>query len=377
MRGKYNFPGAMTGNPLTILQVTHYGEGAGSTQSIATLSVQLARRGHRVLVGCRPDTLLADQARAAGLDVVPLDFSRLGRLAGALADVITSRGVQVVNSHDTKDRRALTLLRWRGRLPQAFVVTRRTMPLTSPLELFAIGATADRTVAVSETVARALRRRLYPGSRLQVVTNGIDLARLDAQLGPADVEHARRALWRGAPGPDDRPVIAIVARRKRQDVALQALAFLERPVVLACVGIEADPELAALARTVPGRHRVVFVPFTDRPLAFYRLSAVAALPSTIEGFSQALLEAMALGVPVVASDAGGNPDLVTPGRTGLLVPTGDPRAWAAAFERLLGNPGLAAQLAAAGRDLVRTHHTAEQTAARTEAVYLEALGRRG
>lgn len=369
----------MTGNPLTVLQVTHYGEGAGSTQSIATLSLQLARRGHRILVGCRPDTVLAVRTRDAGLEVVPLDFSRLRPLADALAEVIAARGIHVVNSHDTRDRRALTWLRWRGRLPQAFVVTRRTMPLTSPLELLAIGATADRTIAVSPTVARALRRRLYPGSRLRVVTNGIDLARLDAQLAPADIEQARSALWGGAPppGPDSRPVITIVARRKRQDVALRALAFLERPVVLALVGIEADAELAALARTVPDRHRVVFVPFTDRPLAFYRLATIAALPSTIEGFSQALLEAMALGLPVVASDAGGNPDLVTSGRTGLLVPTDDPRAWAAAFEALLGNPARAAQLAAAGRELVRTHHTAEQTAARTEAVYLEALARRG
>lgn len=369
----------MTDAPLSILHVTHYGEGAGSTQSIATLALHQARRGHRVVVGCRPGTVLAERAAAAGVEVVPLDFSRLRPLAAALAGVIVARGIRVVNSHDTRDRRALTWLRWRGRLPQAFVVTRRTMPLTSPLELLAIGASADRTIAVSETVARALRRRLYPGARLRVVTNGIDLARLDAQLAPADVDQARRVLWDAAPapGPDDRPVITIAARRKRQDVALQALAFLARPVVLACVGIEADAELAALAAAVPGRHRVVFVPFSDRPLAFYRLATIAALPSTIEGFSQALLEAMALGLPVVASREGGNPDLVTTGRTGLLVPTDDPRAWAAAFEELLGNPARAAQLAAAGRELVRTHHTAEQTAARTEAVYLEALARRG
>ncbi len=365
----------MTGAPLTILQVTHFGEGAGSTQSIATLSLQLARRGHRVLVGCRPGTVLAERTRAAGLEVVPLDFSRLRPLAGALADSIAARGIQVVNSHDSKDRRALTWLRWRGRLPQALVLTRRTMPLTSPLELLAIGLSADRTIAVSHTVARALRRRLYPGSRLRVVTNGIDLARVDVPIPATDIEQARRALWDGAP--DDRPVVTIVARRKRQDVALRALAFLERPVVLACIGIPADDELAALAQAVPARHRVVFVPFTDRPLAFYRLTTVAALPSTIEGFSQSLLEAMAFGIPVVASDAGGNPDLVTSGSTGLLVPTEDPRAWAAAFERLLGNPRWSAQLSAAGRDLVRTSHTAEQTAARTEAVYLEAAARRG
>jgi glycosyltransferase involved in cell wall biosynthesis len=122
---------------------------------------------------------------------------------------------------------------------------------------------------------------------------------------------------------------------------------------------------------------VVFVPFTEQALLFYHLAAVAALPSTIEGLSQALLEAMALGVPVVASEAGGNTDLVTPGATGLLVPTADVPGWAAALERLLGDAAWAGRLAAAGRDLVRTHYTLERTAERTEAVYLEALTRRG
>ena len=365
----------MTGAPLTILQLTHHGEGAGSTQSIASLSQHLARRGHRVLVGCRPDTNLARLARDAGLDVIPLDFRRLGPLAEALARTIVAGGVEVVNAHDTKDRRALTWLRWRGLLPQAFVVTRRAMPLTSPLELVAVGVSADRTIAVSASVARALRRRLYPAARLRVVPNGIDLARVDAPVPDDAIRHARRALWAGEP--DGRPVIVIVARRKRQDVVLRALALVQRPVTLACVGIPADAELEALARAVSSRHRVVFVPFTERALAFYHLAAVAALPSMAEGLAQTLLEAMALGVPVIASDAGGNPELVTSGVTGLLVPTTDTQAWAQALERTLGDARFAGGLAAAGRELVRTHYTLERTAERTEAVYLEALARRG
>src|SRR2546427_7952472 len=69
----------MPGRPLTILQLTHQGGPAGSTQSIFNLSEHLARRGHRVLVGCRDDVLLARLARAARLDVVPFDFTRLDR----------------------------------------------------------------------------------------------------------------------------------------------------------------------------------------------------------------------------------------------------------------------------------------------------------
>src|SRR5262249_14986661 len=123
--------------------------------------------------------------------------------------------------------------------------------------------------------------------------------------------------------------------------------------------------------------RVVYVPFTDQPLAFYRLATLAALPSRIEGLSLALLEGMAMGLPVVASRAGGNPDLIRSGeRGGLLVPPLDPPAWAAALERMLGDPSLAKRLACAGREFVRREHSLECMVDRTEHVYREAIERR-
>src|SRR2546422_29762 len=273
----------MAPRSLTILQLTHQGQGAGSTQSVFSLSRELARHGHRVLVGCPADTLLARMVTAApSLTHVALNFTRLRPDANAIAAAIAQYGVHVVNSHATGDRRALAWLRWRRRLPQAFVVTRRTMPLTSPPELVAV----------------------------------------------------------------------------------------------AFVGIHADDELRAAQAAVPPRHSVVFVPFTDRPLAFYRFATVAALPSRIEGLSQALLEAMSLGIPVIASAAGDNPELVYPGETGLLVPPLDPGAWARALDRLLGDHALRQRLGRAGQALARSQFTMARTAARTEAVYGEALERR-
>src|SRR5438094_95908 len=155
----------MPARPLTILQLTHQGGGSGSTVAIANLSRQLARRGHRVLIGCRPGTMLAGLTADAGLELVPLDFRRLGPLAASLGDVVARESVDVVNSNATRDRRALTWLRWRRRLPRAFVVTRHTMPLTLPPELVGGALSADRTIAVSRAVARALRRRPHPRAR--------------------------------------------------------------------------------------------------------------------------------------------------------------------------------------------------------------------
>lgn len=352
---------------MTILQVTFQGDGAGSTQSIFNLSDHLRRRGHQVILGVRDESLLARRGRDAGIPVVPLDFTRPGPLAKRLAEVIAAERVDVVNSHATRDRRALTWLRWRGRLRAGFVVTRRTMPRTSPLELFLIGHTADRTIAVSRAVARALTARLHPGAPLRVVPNGIDLARIDAPPSSLAMDVARRAIGDTA----GRPVIAIVARRKDQDVAIRALEAVERPVALVCVGVDEDPGLLDARARVPERHLVRFVPFVPDALAFYHLARIAALPSRIEGLSQALLEAMALGLPVIASRAGGNPDLVTED-SGILVPPRDPAAWAAAFTMVLGDEALAARLGQAGKARVRGEFTLEHTAKRTEAVYREA-----
>lgn len=360
------------GRPLTVLELTHAGHDAGSTFLIHALSERLARRGHRVLVGCRADSVLARRAAGSGLPVLPLDFRRLGPLARQLGDTLARERVDLVNSHDSRDRRALTWLRWRGRLSQALVVTRHTMPLTSPLELVAVGWSADRTIAVSHAVARALRRRLYPGGRLRTVPNGVDLARIDAVPPPEALARAAAQLGDLA----GRPLVVVLARRKDQHILLQALQLVELPVVVACVGIEPDAELARLARATPARHGVVFVPFSDQPLAFYRLATVAALPSRIEGLSLALLEAMALGLPVLASDAGGNADVITPGETGLLVPPLDPRGWAAALARVLAEPGLATRLGRAARTLVRRDHTLDRTVEQTDEVYREALARR-
>src|SRR2546422_2139159 len=310
----------MSHAPLTVLQLTHQGDGAGSTQSILNLSQHLQRRGHRVLLGCRAESLLARLGQEAGLAHVPLDFSRLGPLARRLAEVIARERIDVVNSHATLDRRALTWLRWRGRLPQAFVVTPRTMPLTSPLELLPVGLAADRTIAGSGAGARALRRRLHPRARPPVVPNGIALERVDAPVPLAELAAARAALG----DPDGRAVVAVVSRRKDQHVLLEALPRVECGVVVVCVGVQPDAQLRTLAQAVPERHRVVFVPLIDRALAFYQGAALAALPSRMEGLSQSLLEAMALGLPVVASDAGGNPDLIRSGETGLLVAPLDP-----------------------------------------------------
>src|SRR2546428_2761687 len=264
----------MPDRPLTILQLTHQGGPPGSTRSFWGWGTPPPGGAHGVVVGCRENPLLGRRAREAALPVAPLAFARLGALARTLAGVIARERVDVVNAHATRDRRALAWLRWRGALPPAFVVTRRTMPLTSPLELVAVGLAADRTIAVSEAVARALRRRLHPRGRLRVVRNGIALERVDAPVPPADLATARAALGDVA----GRPVVAVVARRKDQDVLLRALPGVEQPLVLALVGLEADERLRARAGAGPAPPPGGFVAPPAPPRPVFPLPAAAPPP---------------------------------------------------------------------------------------------------
>ena len=325
---------------LTILHLTHQGDGAGSTVSIAALAAAQHAAGHRVLVGCRGGSLLAAMARSAGLEVRPMAFDRAAAVAARLVRLVEAEGVDVVNSHASRDRAACRWARIAGRLEAACVMTRRQMPRSLPVSVLLNGFAADCTIAVSRAVARALVRRGAPAWRVRVVPNGVDPARVDRAVSAAELDTARvLAGWRPW-----RPTIGVVARRKDHEVLLRALALLHEPLTLALVGVAPDRELAALAAAAP-QHEVRCIPFRPDVLPFYRLFDAVVLPSRAEGLSQALLEAMALGLPVVASRAGGNVDLISHGEDGLLVAS----AGAGGLRRRAGAPpGRRAAAAAAG-----------------------------
>lgn len=100
---------------------------------------------------------------------------------------------------------------------------------------------------------------------------------------------------------------------------------------------------------------------------------IAVLPSQAEGFSNALLEYMAAGLPTVATAVGGNPEVIESGLDGLLVKPDDPVALAGAILSLLENPNFASQLGSAGRERVRRHFNFAQLTSNVDALYTELL----
>lgn len=351
----------------TVMQVLHQGGGAGSVTSTLHLSLGLARRGVAVRFVCPPDSEVEALARAGGLEVLPLALRPGARRANAaaLAALLARHPVDLVNSQSARDRQALTWQALLRRLPVPLVLTRRQMPRTFYLENWLAGRAAARVIAVSRPVAAALRRKGTPAAKLAVIPNGLVAARVDRLVSAAELQAWRERIgWTPA-----QRTVGIVARPKDQRVVLAALPRVRTPVRLVLAGIDPADPIARAARQVALPHAAVCLPFTPDVRPLYDLLDLVLLPSRIEGFSQSLLEAMALGKPVIASAAAGNLDLVAPGGDGLLVPPLDPAAWAAAIDRVLGDAELARRFGAAGRHTARETFSLERTVAETLQLY--------
>jgi glycosyltransferase involved in cell wall biosynthesis len=246
-----------------------------------------------------------------------------------------------------------------------------TRPMLRPLD----NATARRSarlVAVSEDTRRAYERQGYPVGRIEVVYNGIDVD----GAGPSGDLRAELGI------PPSAPLVGEVARLcdvKGQRELIQALARLpEVRAVLLGKDLEHDgafqTSLEREAERLGVRERVVFAGHRDDAASLIGELDLLILPSWTEGLPGVVLEAMARGRAVVATPVGGTPEVVSDGKTGLLVPPRDPEALADAVGRLLADPELRRRMGEAGRRRVAERFTAESMTRRMLEIYDEVAG---
>lgn len=358
--------------PLRVLLALHQGGGAGSVNSTLRLGLGLLGRGVAVHFVCPPRSPVEEEARAGGLLVHPLPLARHSRFHNAreLGALIRRHPVDVINSQGSRDREAFTWLGLTGRLPVPLVLTRRSYPRSTWLQNRLASHVASRIIALSEPVAEELRRRGTSGRKLVVIPNGLLTDRIDGPVLAGEVED-----WRAKVGVEPtRRTVGVVARPKDQAVVLESLPHVRTPVRLVLAGLDPAALAMPLPR-IPERHAVVRLPFDPAIRPLYELLEVALHPSRFDAFPQAVLEALALGKPVIASRASGNAVIIRDGIDGLLVDPLDPREWAAALDRVLGDPALAARLAASGARRAREDFPFDRVLDRTLALYRELVPR--
>lgn len=355
----------------------------GGESQVFHLVTGLKAAGHRVCVAALPDGALARRCREAGVDLLPVKMAGdldLGA-ASRIARFAKERRFDILHGHTARAHALGILARYLGAPGRLVVARRLDFPLRPGLanRLKYRSGKVDLYLAVADVIRRILVGAGVDPGKVRVVHSCIDLARFEearsrrpelraevrAELGlPAD------ALLVGN-------VAALADHKSQTDLVAAAPALLrEIPSVHVVIAGEGDtrPALEAQIRSLGLDRRVHLLGFRpDVPRLLASFDAFA-MSSKLEGFCNSVLEAFAMDLPVAATDAGGLPEMVFDGRTGLLTPVHDPESLGAALVRLLEDRELARRLAAAGRKLVAGEYTVARMVERTRAAYEELAG---
>jgi glycosyltransferase involved in cell wall biosynthesis len=244
---------------------------------------------------------------------------------------------------------------------------RRDFPILSPVVRWIVRRSAAVTVISRHTAAEV--RRFEGSVPLEVIP-----------FGAAALPRGHTAVPTRVAGPFGLLFVGRLVERKGVAVLLRAVALLSRKRDLRLTIVGDGPlrrvlELEADALGVGDRVRFLgFVPDSDMTDHF-RAADALVLPAVqdskgdVEGLGVVLIEAIAHGKPVIASDSGGIPDIVIDGESGLLVPPGSPEALAAAIERLLADPGLRSRLVEGGLRHVEANFSWSTIVTRLVALY--------
>lgn len=315
----------------------------------------------------QPDTEFVKAARDQGLEisVIPERFRFDTSVIPALRKIVVRQAPDIVLTHQVKSHLLMKL----SRLPQqypwvafhhGYTTTDRKMRAYNLLNRWSLPA-ADGVITVCEAFARELSIAGVQRKRIHVQHNSI---RTEPTSSFDEAKLLRERLGIG----NEQRLVLTVGRLSREKAHIDLLVAFnnllrDKPDIEAKLIIVGDgPERRRLATSVDSSglsERVIFTGEVTNIQPYYQAADVFVLPSHSEGSPYVLLEAMAARVPVVATEVGGVPEVVTDEESALLVPSLDPRAMSFAVARVLEEPELARRLTANAYSLVTTAYTPE------------------
>lgn len=343
---------------LTVLQYITPSRLGGAEECFLNIVRDQKARGHRVIALTKRDTPLRPLLEETGVEVHAwktngkIDPKTLWKVC----QLIRREKVDVIHTH-------LTTAAWIGSL--AGMLTKR--PVVAHVHA-ADSKTwfqfADYLVAVAKGVKKHIMAQGVPGEKIEVVYYGIDLRKYE---GAPTKSEAKAALGL-APETRTVGVVASLQERKGHPYLLRALKAIEPQVgpVHALFAGEGPEEAAlrALAAELGLQDRVHFLGFRSDVRQVLAACDVFTLPSRKEGLSIAVMEAMALLVPVVVTDIAGMAEVVRNEETGLLVPPFEEKPLGEAIVRLLQDDELGKTLAANGRRFLEANFDQKATLGR-------------
>ena len=343
-----------------------------------------------------PDTMLCDLAvsdEGVGQDLSVADYypesagkvHRLKmhgrfdfRVVGGLCEVIRDRKIDVIHTHGYKSDILGLLAAKRAGI--ACVSTPHGFSGSVGFKLatfIRIGTHMlryfDRIVPLSEELMDDMKRFKVPESKTSFIRNGVDLTEIDAALANLPVDK----------GPDtDSRIIGFIGQmipRKGIPDLIEVFDQLYQQKADLRLQLLGDgsqrPELEHQAAALSSVNAVEFLGFRSDRLALLSKFSLFVMTSSLEGIPRCMMEAMAVGIPVVAYDIPGVDQLVEHGQTGLLAPFGDKAALVACCTQMLDDPELAATLSRNAREMVNVRYSAARMANEYEDLFRTLTGK--
>lgn len=360
---------------MRVLHVTESRSWSGGTVQLWNLCVGLVRRGHPTALFCPPESEILRHVPGSHVHVTlcPMREDYDVPAAWRLAQTIRQFKPNIVHAHHPRAH-ALALVASLFTAVPNLVVSRRVSFRLKKWNLFSqwkYRTGQIRTfVAVSEDIRRVLIEGGVSPDKLTVIHSGVDVQRFSPRSAADSLRRELRL-------PADRPVVGNLTHFswwKGQTVFLDAAKILLDAGIRAhflLAGKDTDgAEAREKVRVLGMEDHVTLAGFrTDIPEVLSLLSVSVLSSLAGEGFSGVLREAMCMGVPVVATDVGGNSELVKNGKTGRLVPPGDPGALASAIREVLADRSHAQEMAQAAQENVTTNYSLESMVEKTIALY--------
>ena len=319
------------------------------------------------------DAILAQVRRAGGEAYsIPCRGRLDPRVVRWLVNFIRRQQIDILHTHEPKSRLYGAIAAWRSGVPQVTTLhgwTRNgfVTTLVEALDILSLRL-ADRIVAVSSGVAGEIQRAGIRAKKIEVIPNGIDFVGLRVNVAGRDL--------RASLGLAKVPVVGAVGSldgNKGHSLLLEAARLVADAGVDASYLIVGDgaekQNLESLARNLGLSDRVRLAGYQSNVAAFYRVMDLFVLTSYREGTPMVLLEAMAMGKPVISMSVGGVPDVVAHSVHGFLLKDRTPQKLAAAILQLLREPKTAKRLAEAGCRRIEEEFSASRMAERYERVY--------
>lgn len=361
--------------PIRILNVCSYESWGGVENYTCRLASDLTRRGHHIVVACRQTSRIQEVLSENGLPSISFaphfssDPFALIRLVAALRQ----GAFDVIHAHAGFDYRPVLLAARLCHIP--VIITRHSI---GPIgrHRYPLLFSTSHIIAVSEAVRQALIQQSgLLDERVSRVYAGIDVAPIHPLEGP-------RTILPQHGVPDESPVFGMINGlnpNKRSETFIKAAGILKdiHPQVrFVLVGDGKErATLEQLTADLALNDHLTFTGFVEDAMAYRREFSAFVSTGESEAFCYSILEAMACKVPVIASNAGGNPEAVLDQETGLLFPVGDEQALAHAMQEIVERPQWAKSLGETGRRRAETVFSRELELDAIEDIYRRAANR--